>query len=147
MSTAEVPPEDTGAPSAERRLKAQVGAYRSWAATPDRTARTEPGRTAFRENLERAVDPDMKLPESARQKMVDASIKAYYRELALRSVEARRAGRAVGAARARKARAAKRAAAKTPRRGSAPPKRGTTGNVVSTTTTTATTTEGRRDAG
>jgi len=55
----------------------EIGAIESWARTPDRSARTAPGRAAF---LARFDDyPD---PEAAR--------KAYFRRLAMKSAQARR---------------------------------------------------------
>jgi hypothetical protein len=47
---------------AERRLASQAGAYRSWATTDDRSARTAAARAAAEDRFALQVDPDGTLP-------------------------------------------------------------------------------------
>lgn len=75
---------------AERRLHGQIGAYKSWAHTPDRAARTLPGRLGLLAKFERQVDPDNKLMPAERAKRANSLRKAYYADLALKSARARR---------------------------------------------------------
>jgi hypothetical protein len=48
------------------RLRAQLAANTGWANTPDRLARTAPGRRAAEERFERLVDPECVLPAVTR---------------------------------------------------------------------------------
>lgn len=73
-----------------RSLAASVAAHESWAATPDRSARTAPARRALMEKFEREVDPDGTLPPEERAKRAESLRKAYFRRLALKSAKARR---------------------------------------------------------
>jgi hypothetical protein len=75
---------------AERRLLGQAGAHKSWAQTEDRTARTAPAREAFNARFEDEVDPNRELTEVERARRAESARRAYYAELALRSVQARR---------------------------------------------------------
>ncbi len=70
----------------ERRLAATIAAHESWANTPDRAARTAPGRAAL----------DRKFLDEAGGDPVKAAHlrKAYFARLALKSAQARRAKRA-----------------------------------------------------
>ena len=77
----------------ERRLKAQLASYESWANTPDRTARTAPARAAQLARFEKLVDPDETMPPAARAKAADAAMKAHYTRMALKSAAARRKAR------------------------------------------------------
>jgi hypothetical protein len=61
----------------EQQLLGRIGAYKSWARTTDRAARTAPARKAFNARFEDAADPE-------------AARKAYFHRLALASVRARR---------------------------------------------------------
>lgn len=74
----------------ERRLKAQLASYESWANTPDRSARTAPARAAQLARFEKLVDPDGIMPPAARSKAAAAAQKAHYTRMALRSAAARR---------------------------------------------------------
>lgn len=79
---------------AERALWSRVGAHKSWANTDDRTARTAPARQAFIDRFEKQVDPEGKLPTAERAKRAENARKAYYSELALKSVRSRRRNKA-----------------------------------------------------
>lgn len=83
--------------SAERRLHGQIGAFRSWAKTPDRSARTLPARMASLARFERQVDPDNQLAPAERAKRAEFARKAYFAELALKSAQARRRRKGVSA--------------------------------------------------
>jgi hypothetical protein len=76
--------------SAERRLRAQIGAHKSWAQTENRSARTLPARLALLDKFERQVDPEGKLLPAERAKRAENARKAFYVQLALKSVQARR---------------------------------------------------------
>lgn len=69
-------------PPQERRLRAQIAAHESWAATPDRTARTAPARAALDAKFLEQADGDRQRAEHLR--------KAHFRKLALKSARARR---------------------------------------------------------
>ena len=73
-----------------RQLIGAIGAHESWARTPDRAARTAPGRRAFLERFEREVDPDGTLPPAERAKRAESARKAYFARLALKSAQSRR---------------------------------------------------------
>jgi hypothetical protein len=76
----------------ERALRSRLAAYKSWGNTKDRSARTAAARKASTEtrfiNQARELHPDAN-DEQIRQ-AADALRKAYFTELALRSVQARR---------------------------------------------------------
>lgn len=74
----------------ERRLHASIAAHESWAHTPDRAARTAPGRAALMAKFEREVDPDGTLPAEERARRAEHARKAYFQRLALKSARARR---------------------------------------------------------
>ena len=76
---------------AERRLIAGIGGNTGWANTVDRTARTEPGRTAFIDSFESKVDPDGLMSEAARKKAAANARRAHFQRMALKSVQSRRA--------------------------------------------------------
>ena len=84
-------PEGATLPST-RQISGSLGAHESWARTPDRTARTAPGRRAFLERFEREVDPDGTLPPEERAKRAENARKAYFARLALKSAKARAGG-------------------------------------------------------
>ena len=77
----------------ERRMAAQIAAHESWAATPDRTARTANGRAAFLDRFEREVDPENVLPPAERARRAEHAKQAYFARLALRSAKSRRLAR------------------------------------------------------
>lgn len=64
-------------PAVDLSAWGQIGALESWARTEDRTARTAPGRAAFLARFEKYPDPE-------------AARRAYFKRLAMRSVEARK---------------------------------------------------------
>ena len=75
----------------ERRLRAQLASYESWAQTPDRSARTAKGRAANMARFAKLVDPDETMPPDARAKAAEAARRAHYARMALASAKARRA--------------------------------------------------------
>ena len=76
---------------AQRSLAGKKGAHRSWAVTPDRSARTAPARAAMQKKFEQQVDPEGLLPLPERARRAEHLRKAHYADLALRSAKARRA--------------------------------------------------------
>jgi hypothetical protein len=80
----------------ERQLAGSIGGHESWARTPDRTARTAPGRAKFEERFYRDVPAD--LPEHVRDQMAQSARQAYFKRLARASVQARRKSTAGDAA-------------------------------------------------
>jgi hypothetical protein len=74
----------------ERKQRARIAAHESWAATEDRTKRTQPGRDANRAKYERRVDPEWKLDPVERAKRAENAFKADMARLAFQSVQARR---------------------------------------------------------
>lgn len=75
------------APSSQQ---AQIAALRSWANTRNRSARTAPARLAMLAKFEKQVDPDGTMDPAARTLAADAARRAYYLELSMRGVAARR---------------------------------------------------------
>lgn len=69
-------------PAAERRLTASIAAHESWAATPDRSARTAPARRALDAKFLEAAGGDPVRADHLR--------KAHFQRLALKSAQARR---------------------------------------------------------
>ena len=78
----------------ERRLRAQVAAYTSWANTPNRSTRTEPARAGWYSKFIRQVDPAGVLDPAERARRADAAMKAEMMRMALKSSQARRKSRA-----------------------------------------------------
>lgn len=74
---------NTDVPESEATLAARALAHRHWAKVEDRTARTAPGRAAAEQRFLDQAGGDPVRAESLR--------KAFYAELALKSVRARRA--------------------------------------------------------
>lgn len=74
----------------ELSAKRAIAADRRWAFEPDRAAATAPARKAFLDRFERAVDPDGQLSADERSKRAANLKRAHFRELALRSAQARR---------------------------------------------------------
>ena len=70
---------------AERRLRAQIAGNESWAATPDRSARTAPARAAMQAKFLEQAGGDPLRAEHLR--------KAHFARLALKSAVARRKAR------------------------------------------------------
>lgn len=78
---------------AMRKLRAQIAAHTSWAKTEDWSARTAPARQAALDRFEKQVDPDGTMDPVMRAKRADSLRTAYFKGLALRSAEVRRANR------------------------------------------------------
>ena len=72
-----------------RSLRGRIGAYQSWARTPDRAARTWPARKAALDRFEREVDPNNVLTPQERAKRAEWARKAHMQSLALKSAAAR----------------------------------------------------------
>lgn len=77
----------------DRVLAGRSGAYKSWAHTEDRAARTANGRKSFLDKFEREVDPDGVLAPAERARRAEAAKKAHMTELARRSAKARKKGK------------------------------------------------------
>lgn len=77
-------------PPAERSLRGQIAAHKSWAHTENRSARTAPARKAALDRFEREVDPEGKLLPAERAQRAEHARKAYFAALALKSAQARR---------------------------------------------------------
>jgi hypothetical protein len=75
---------------AEKRLRAQQATYIGWARTRNRTARTQPGRDAWRAKLADEVDPDRLMPEPQRAEAVELLVTAHMRKMSALAAEARR---------------------------------------------------------
>lgn len=60
-----------------RSMRGRIGAYESWARTPDRAARTWPARKAALDRFEREVDPDGLLRPQERAKRAEWARRAY----------------------------------------------------------------------
>ncbi|QAY62905.1 hypothetical protein ET495_06205 [Xylanimonas allomyrinae] len=73
----------------ERRLAASIAAHESWAATPDRSARTAPARRALEDKFLAEAGGDPRRAEHLRR--------AYFQRLALKSARARRRSRELAA--------------------------------------------------
>jgi hypothetical protein len=76
---------------AERSLRGKIAVHTSWANTPDRAARTAPGRKAALEKFEHEVDPDGILEPAERARRAEHARKAHFTRLAYLSARARRA--------------------------------------------------------
>lgn len=72
-------------PESERRMRASIAAHESWAATPDRTARTAPARRGLEERFLREAGGDPVRAAHLR--------KAHFQRLALKSAVSRRKAR------------------------------------------------------
>lgn len=77
---------------AERVLRARLAAH-SLHAKVDSQKHTEPARLAFMNRFENQVDPERALSEAERRRRADQARKAYFTQLALKSVQARRKAR------------------------------------------------------
>jgi hypothetical protein len=83
-------PSSSNLTPSERVLRASLAANTSWANTPDRTTRTEPGRQAMLAKFEQQVDPDGTLPPAERAKRAKNLRRAHMQRLALKSAKTRR---------------------------------------------------------
>jgi len=77
-----------------RALVSRIGAHASWAATDDRTKRTQPARDAMLLRFERQVDPDGRLSETERRERAEHARRAWLLSLSLKSAKARAARKA-----------------------------------------------------
>lgn len=75
---------------ADRSLIASIASEVSWSRTPDRTARTEAARKAFADRFETQVPPEVTDP-ATRALAAENLRRAFYKGLALKSAQARRA--------------------------------------------------------
>ncbi len=75
---------------AERRLRAQLGAY-TLHATHNPQETTAKGRAAFLARFERQVDPEGKLPEGERKRRAESARKAHMTRLSLLAAQKRSA--------------------------------------------------------
>jgi hypothetical protein len=78
--------DSTSLSPTERSLRSSIAGLTSWAATKDRTARTEHGRDAFRESFE---DPSIADPVERAQR-AEAAYRAHFAQMAFESAKARR---------------------------------------------------------
>lgn len=76
--------------ASERKLSASIAAHESWANTPNRSARTAPGRAALDAKFLAQADGDPIRAEHLR--------KAYFQRLALKSAQSRRRAKEATAA-------------------------------------------------
>lgn len=74
-----------------RRQIASLAAHTSWARTPHREERLAPANRAREAKWEREVDPDGVMDPATRAKAAASARRAFYKRIALKSVEARRA--------------------------------------------------------
>jgi hypothetical protein len=74
----------------ERSLRSRIAAHKSWAKTPNRTARTAAARRGLLNKFEREADPEGILLPPERAKRAENLRKAFYTEMALKSAQARR---------------------------------------------------------
>lgn len=83
--------------STQRQINGRLGAHKSWANTPDRSARTRPARrrspSSIDYHLER-LDPEKFATATDEQRMAaaESAKKAYFADLAARSARTRRRG-------------------------------------------------------
>ena len=81
----------------ERSLRAKLAGLTSWGNTPDRTARSQHGRDAFRDSFNEKADPEHKLDPAERRKRGEALYKAHFARMALARAKARRQKKPVDA--------------------------------------------------
>ena len=81
--------------------QARAAAHLSWAKTPDRDARTAPGREAALAKLEAEVDPDGRMSPKDRRKAAMNAQKARMLSMSQKGVDARQAKRRAAAKRLR----------------------------------------------
>jgi hypothetical protein len=74
---------------AVRSLLSSAGAHKSWGQTPNRAARTLPGRTRADARFEQMVPPEVTDP-AARALAAESLRRAFYKELAAKSAQVRR---------------------------------------------------------
>lgn len=79
---------------AERSLNARIAAHASWAATPDRKARTAPARAAQLKRFERQVDPDGVMTPQARKAAAESARREHMLRMSKAAAAARKKKRA-----------------------------------------------------
>ncbi|WP_204342784.1 hypothetical protein [Micromonospora terminaliae] len=77
-----------------RRMAGRIGGHMSWANTPDRAARTAPGRQAALDRFEREIDPDGTMDPVERARRADCLRRAHMARLSLKAAQARKAAAA-----------------------------------------------------
>jgi hypothetical protein len=78
------------------RARARLAALTNLSRHPDWSAMTKPARDAFRRKFEDQVDPDRRLSDEQRARMVEAARSAHYQRMAFKSSRARAARKAGG---------------------------------------------------
>jgi hypothetical protein len=77
---------------AQRVLRAQIAVHESWANTPDRAARTQPGREAFMSKfVEEAKRRHPDADDNTIIRAAESLKQAHFKRLAYKSVKARKA--------------------------------------------------------
>lgn len=74
----------------QKTTQTRAAAHRSWAKTRDRTRRTSAAREAADARFEHEVDPDGTMDPAARAQAAASARRAFYLEIAAKSVAARR---------------------------------------------------------
>jgi hypothetical protein len=75
---------------AEKRLAAQQATKVGWARTRNRTARTQPGRDAWRAKLADQIDPNHEMSKADRQDAAEQLVGAHMLKMSRLAAEARR---------------------------------------------------------
>lgn len=76
------------------RLRARIAAEERWGREPDRSAATNPARSAFLARFEKEADPEGVLPPEERARRAQNLRRAYMYRLALKSARARQVRKA-----------------------------------------------------
>lgn len=71
--------------------EAQAAVLKSWAFTKNRSARTQPAREKFWENLQKKVDPDGTMPPHERAQAAALLYKAHFLAMNAKSAKVRKA--------------------------------------------------------
>lgn len=80
-----------GEPRSDQYVKVSIAQHKRWALEPDRTAATQPARDGLHRRFLDQVDPDRVLAPDERAKRAKNARTAHFREMALKSAQARRA--------------------------------------------------------
>lgn len=75
---------------AERALHSRAASHHRWSRESDRSAATAPARAGLQNRFEREVDPDGTLDPIVRAQRAESARKAFYADLARKSIAARR---------------------------------------------------------
>ena len=76
----------------QRRLRAQIAGYQSWANTENRSARTAPARAGKRRKLEQRIDPDGTMSPAELKARADAAEKTELARMAFLASKKRTGG-------------------------------------------------------